>query len=71
MTRGAKTLADDWDVRPGGVSTRVALLLRGAEPNPASASFVETPPIIDRDLMDHVKFPAVEGSGGTATVPPR
>ena len=35
MTRRDETLADDLDVRPGGVRTRVALLLRGAEPNPA------------------------------------
>ena len=31
MTRRDGTLADDLDARPGRVSTRVALLLRGTE----------------------------------------
>ena len=38
--RRDETLADDLDAGPGGVSTRVALLLRGTEPKPASATLV-------------------------------
>ena len=39
VARRDETLADDLDVRMGGVSGRVALLLRSAEPQPTSASF--------------------------------
>ena len=41
--RRDETLADDLDAGPGGVSTRVALLLRGTEPKPASATLVDLP----------------------------
>ena len=34
--------ADDWDVQPGRVSSRVALLLRAAERQPALAAFVKS-----------------------------
>ena len=60
MARRDQSLADDLDVGPGRVSTRVALLLRGAERKPVCPlDLIKTPPI---NFVGTVKCPALEGS---------
>ena len=51
--RRDETLADDLDAEHGPVSTRVALLLRGAEGNPSFAKLVnQNPPLFDWELIE-------------------
>jgi hypothetical protein len=54
-TRWDETFADDLDVRPGRVSSRVALLLRAAERKPASPSFVTQHPHQIRSPLDELR----------------
>lgn len=62
--RRDETLADDLDARPGRVSTRVALLLRGAERQPDVGSFCSKPP------HQFGRATGARGPGG-GTYPPR
>jgi hypothetical protein len=54
--RGDKSFAYDLDVAPGGVSSRVALLLRSAEPKPERPRFVS--------LLSHHTTRLERGYGG-------
>ena len=62
MARRDQSLADDLDVGPGRVSTRVALLLRGAERKPVCPlDLIKHPPSIH---WARESSPALEGSEG-------
>ena len=67
MASRDESFADDFDVRPGRVSSRVALLLRGAERKPVPARFVAgaaSPRLRVRPLGSGSKGGEGEGGGG-------